>query len=104
MPGRCQSEAAKATTMTQEFEVTAEELVRVLQRRGIPLPSEIGAFVVLEACEKLLERPAQLSTRDIFITEQGDVELIDGARPDSDSAAAAALLSVLAELLVCAAP
>lgn len=90
--------------MTQEFEVTAEELVRVLQRRGIPLPSEIGAFIVLEACEKLSSRPVQLSTREIFITEQGDVETAERLRAQSDAAAASALLGVLAELLVCAAP
>jgi hypothetical protein len=90
--------------VTQEFEVTAEELVRTLQRRGIPLPSEIGAFVVLEACEKLIGRPVLISTRDIFITESGDVECEERQRADSESAAVGALLSVLAELLVCAAP
>jgi hypothetical protein len=90
--------------VTQEFEVTAEELVRTLQRRGIPLPSEIGAFVVLEACEKLIGRPVLISTRDIFITESGDVECEERERADSESAVVGALLSVLAELLVCAAP
>ena len=90
--------------MTQEFEVTAEELVRTLQRRGIPLPSEIGAFVVLEACEKQIGRPNLISTRDIFITESGDVECEEPKRAERESDAVSALLSVLAELLVCAAP
>jgi len=90
--------------VTQEFEVTAEELVRTLQRRGIPLPSEIGAFVVLEACEKLLTRPTLISTRDIFITESGDVECEEPKRANDEAEAVSALLSVLAELLVCAAP
>lgn len=90
--------------MTREFEVTAEELVRTLQRRGIPLPSEIGAFVVLEACERLLGRPALLRTRDIFITEQGDVECAERPRYETEADAVTALLGVLAELLVGAAP
>ena len=90
--------------MTQEFEVTAEELVRTLQRRGIPLPSEIGAFVVLEACEKLIGRPTLISTRDIFITESGDVECEEPKRAEREADAVSALLRVLAELLVCAAP
>ena len=38
---------SEAVGVTQDFEVSAEELVRTLQRRGIPLASEIGAFVVL---------------------------------------------------------
>jgi hypothetical protein len=90
--------------LTQDFEVTAEELVRTLQRRGIPLPSEIGAFIVLEVCEKLIGRPAEVSTRDVIITEQGDVELGESTRPEPESLAVSALLGVLAELLVCAAP
>lgn len=90
--------------MTRDFEVTAEELVRTLQRRGIPLPSEIGAFVVLEACERLLGRPALLTTRDIVITEQGDVECAERPRYDTEAQAVTALLGVLAELLVGAAP
>ena len=90
--------------MTREFEVTAEELVRTLQRRGIPLPSEVGAFVVLEACEKVIGRSVLLRMGDIYITESGDVECEEHSRADSESAAVSALLGVLAELLVCAAP
>jgi hypothetical protein len=90
--------------VTQEFDVSAEELLRTLKRRGIPLPSEIGAFITLEACEHVLDRPAVLTTNDVAISEIGEVLCVDGLAPASEADAVRALLVLLGELLVCAAP
>lgn len=90
--------------MTQEFDVSAEELLRTLKRRGIPLPSEIGAFITLEACEHVLDRPAVLTTQDVAISEIGEVLCADGLAAASEADAVRALMVLLGELLVCAAP
>ena len=90
--------------MTQEFEVTTEELLRTLQRRGIPLPSEIGAFITLETCEQLLDRPAEVSTHDVIINEVGEVLCAQKLPAAPEPEAVRSLLSLLGDLLVCAAP
>jgi hypothetical protein len=88
----------------QEFEVSVEELLRTLQRRGVPLPSEMGAFITLEVCEQIIDRPALLTTQDVAINEIGEV-LCAVSPPRADEAAAVrALLALLGDLLVCAAP
>lgn len=97
-------ERDEAVRVTQEFEVTTEELLRTLQRRGIPLPSEIGAFITLEVCEHLLPRPARISTRDVSINEVGEVLCASKLAAASEPDAVSALLALLGDLLVCAAP
>jgi hypothetical protein len=88
----------------QEFEVSVEELLRTLKRRGIPLPSEMGAFITLEVCEQIIDRPALLSTQDVAINEIGEV-LCASALPKTEEAEAVrALLVLLGDLLVCSAP
>ena len=94
----------EAVRVTQEFEVTTEELLRTLQRRGIPLPSEIGAFITLETCEQLLDRPAEVSTHDVIINEVGEVLCAQKLPAAAEPEAVRALLSLLGDLLVCAAP
>lgn len=94
----------EAVGVTRDFEVTAEELVRTLQRRGIPLPSEIGAFVVLEACEQIAGRPADIRARDVLIADKGDIVCEEQLPAASERIAVVALLRLLADLLVGAAP
>lgn len=79
-------------------------MLRTLKRRGIPLPSEIGAFITLEACEQLLDRPAELSTHDVAISEIGEVLCADGLAASAEAGAVKALLNLLGDLLVCSAP
>ena len=90
--------------MSQEFEVTTEELLRTLQRRGIPLPSEIGAFITLEVCEQLLDRPAEVSAHDVSINEVGEVLCAPKLPAAAEADAVSALLALLGDLLVCSAP
>jgi hypothetical protein len=88
----------------QEFEVSVEELLRTLKRRGVPLPSEMGAFITLEICEQIIDRPALLSTQDVAINEIGEVLCAVSPPPTDEAAAVRALLALLGDLLVCAAP
>ena len=88
----------------QEFEVSVEELLRTLQRRGIPLPSETGAFITLEVCEQMIDRPIQISAQDIAINEIGEVLCAVQPTPADEVEAVRCLLTLLGDLLVCAAP
>jgi hypothetical protein len=88
----------------QEFEVSVEELLRTLQRRGIPLASEMGAFITLEVCEQIIDRPVQVTTHHVAVSEIGEVLCGSGLAPTSEQQAVRLLLVLLADLLVCAAP
>jgi hypothetical protein len=88
----------------QEFEVSVEELLRTLKRRGIPLPSEMGAFITLEVCEQIIDRPALLSTQDVAINEIGEVLCASALAKAEEAEAVRALLVLLGDLLVCSAP
>jgi hypothetical protein len=88
----------------QEFEVSVEELLRTLKRRGIPLASEMGAFITLEVCEQIIDRPMQVTTHDVAISEIGEVLCGSALAPASEQQAVRVLLVLLADLLVCAAP
>jgi hypothetical protein len=88
----------------QEFEVSLEELLRILKRRGIPLPSEMGAFITLEVCEQIIDRPAALTTQDVALNEIGEVLCAREPRRCDEEEAVRALLALLGDLLVCSAP
>src|ERR1700755_264918 len=75
-----------------------------LQQRRIPLPPEIGAFITLEVCESLLERPAKIDAAAVLIGETGEVHCADTARACAETDAVPALIALLSEFLVCAAP
>jgi hypothetical protein len=84
--------------------VTAEELVRALKRRRAALPSEIGTFIIFEACEALLSgAAAQVSLDTIAISEEGIIT-VQGAPSATEEGAARSLHAVLTSLLVAAGP
>jgi hypothetical protein len=87
-----------------EIEVTVEELLAGLKRRNLPLPFEIGAFIALEACEQMLDRPVRLDARDVGIGDIGEVVCSVKKSPVSEESAVRALLLLLSELLMCSAP
>jgi len=96
----------RGSQVKQEFEVSVEELLRTLKRRGIPLASEMGAFITLEVCEQIIDRPTQVSTNDVSISEIGEVLCQPklGLAQPSEADAVHSLLLLLGDLLVCAAP
>jgi len=90
--------------VTQEIALSAEQLIRALSQRGVPLPADIGAFITLEMCEVLLDRPAQITARDVRIDEIGEVSCSDVGSPTTQGLAVDALIGLLSDLLVCAGP
>ncbi len=82
---------------------SVETLVAALKQRRAALPFEIGAYVALAACERLLEAPAVAGGRDVRIGADGEVRVV-GASAANDADAARALLALLAQLLVAAGP
>ncbi|MEO0325762.1 MAG: hypothetical protein AAF447_22590 [Myxococcota bacterium] len=77
-------------------------LARRLDARGGRLPFEIGAYVALEVCERLLEGPAMLDAEDVRVAPDGVVSVY--ALPGSADGASAArsVAAILAQLLVAA--
>ncbi len=88
----------------EQVEISVEELLSGLKRRGLPLPFEIGAFIALEACEQILDQPMRLDARDIGIGDIGEVVCTAKKTPVTEESAARALMLLLSELLVCSAP
>jgi hypothetical protein len=88
----------------QEFEVSVQELLGTLQRRGIPLASEMGAFITLEVCEQIIDRPIHVSAHEVAINEIGEVLCGSQPTPTDEEDAVRSLLVLLGDLLVCAAP
>ncbi len=89
--------------MSDAASTRVDELVDALKRRRAPLPFEIGAYVALAACERLIETPARVVGGSVHIAGDGEVRVV-GAPAASDADAARALGALLAQLLVAAGP
>lgn len=92
------------STSSSTGSVSADELVRALDRRNATLPAEIATFVVLSGCESMLENgPRELSgLASVRISEHGSVALSGLACDDETSARS--LHRVLSTLLLAAGP
>jgi hypothetical protein len=91
--------------ITAETAQSLEQLVTALSRKGIPLPHEIGTFLVLESCERLIGQPlVLLGAGDVWVSDEGEVMLAAGRPAPNEGAAARALVVLLGELLVRSAP
>lgn len=97
MSGRAISPAETAQSL--------EQLVGSLARKGIPLPHEIGTFLVLESCERLIGQPLVIiGAAEVWLSDEGEVMLAAGRPASSEMLAARALVVLLGELLVRSAP
>ncbi len=92
--------------------LSIEQLLSALARKGIPLPFEMGAFVLLEATEQVLVLEATSDAPSLPLVAAAEVELSDegevsiGATPPAatEQDACHALVSLLGDLLVRSAP
>ena len=75
-------------------------MVDTLRARRARVPSEVGAYLVLEACEKLKQRPSAISAEHISVGDGGEVAVSGSAVPCQENDAAAALCRLLSFLLV----
>jgi hypothetical protein len=82
--------------------LSVDQLVSALQRKGVPLPFEIGTFLVLEASERVALEPSVVKASDLRIADDGELSLQARQAADrpSPSEACRALSTLLGELLV----
>jgi len=90
--------------MSVAVSVSAEELLRALERRNATLPAEISTFLVLEGCESMIESgPRELDgLASVRVSEHGTVALAGPAC--DDEASARSLHRLLCKLLAAAGP
>jgi hypothetical protein len=89
--------------MAEGGDVSVEQVVSLLTRRRARLPFEIGAFVALEACERMVSQgPAAVQPADVQIDAEGHVTVAETAPRASSAEAARSVARVLARLLVAA--
>ncbi|MDH5671045.1 MAG: hypothetical protein OEZ06_02790 [Myxococcales bacterium] len=87
--------------------INVEQLIAALQRSGTPLPHEMGTFIVLETCERLLESPRVVGASEIWLNAEGELAVISNRAGDGavdGGEAGRSLLLLLGELLVRSAP
>ena len=86
-----------------------EDLLPALARKGIPLPFEMGAFLVLETTEQILARKstqpiAKVSPTTVWLSDDGEVTLAETPVAPDQEVACKALVELLGALLVRSAP
>ncbi len=79
--------------------VTVERFVEATKARGQRIPMEMGIFVALEVCERLLEAPASVSASRVRLGPDGVVSLFSVGGSATEAQAARGLLSLLGTLL-----
>ncbi|MBN1655909.1 MAG: hypothetical protein JXA30_19235 [Deltaproteobacteria bacterium] len=89
--------------MKDSFGLSLDELLLSLRRKGIPIQFEVGAFVVLEACEAVIERPVSIDCADLTIDDTGLVLVNASASRATSEEAMRSLIEVLSELMLASA-
>ncbi len=85
--------------------LNVEQFLQRLKRKGVPLQFEIGAFVALETCEAIVDKPVRVGRDCVWVNEQGQVAVAEEApRSDSELQAVRSLLDLLSDLLLASAP
>jgi hypothetical protein len=93
--------------------LNVDQLLSALQRKGIPLPFEIGTFLVLQAAEQALvleateqgmAAPPAVAMGDVWLSDDGEVSLEPSRSAGDEQEACRALVELLGDLLVRSAP
>lgn len=87
--------------MSDVVEISLARVIELCRERDVRLAYEIGAFVVFEACEAVLDSPRVLRAGDVWVSSAGDTRAAEGPEATSPEAAAA-LAELLAGVLVVA--
>lgn len=85
--------------MSELLGITVEDLVATATQRRARIPSEIGAFVALEAAEALAEGPASVRASDVRIADDGTISVFAPPNSATSDDAARAVVAMLSELL-----
>lgn len=83
--------------------INIAELLRALKKKAIPLQSEIGTFVAMEACAAISDRFVLVGTQDVWLDFQGNVSIKFDKPPVSSEDAARSVVDLLCELLLASA-
>ena len=81
---------------------SVETLLSMLRSRKGKLPFEVGAFIALQAAERLVERPVLASAHTIFVAEDGSVVIDEASADSTGEDTAQGLHGVLEQLLLAA--
>jgi len=93
--------------------LSVDQLLSALQRKGIPLPFEIGTYLVLQAAEQALvleateqgmAAPPVVVMADVWLSDNGEVRVEPSRSATSEQEACRALVVLLGDLLVRSAP
>ncbi len=93
--------------------ISVDQLLAALSRKGIPLPFELGTFLVLQATEQALvleateqgmPAPPHVGIADVWVSDDGEIGVLSDRPAESDQAACRALVVMLGEMLVRSAP
>jgi hypothetical protein len=85
--------------------VSIDQLLASLQRRGVPMPFEIGTFLVLEATERLIATmPVMVAASDVWLSDDGELLVAAQGSAATEREACRALIILLGDLLVRSAP
>jgi hypothetical protein len=79
---------------------TVAELVSGLRARGKKVPAEVGAFLTLQAVERILDRPAVLGPEAVRVTDDGAVSVFSPAGQASPAEVTKSASALLAHLLL----
>jgi hypothetical protein len=83
--------------------ISIVELLNAVKKKRIPVQSEIGAFIALETCEAIADRTIAVTSRDVWIDQQGRVSVKADKQRTSSEEAARAITDLLCELLLASA-
>lgn len=93
--------------------ISVDQLLLALSRKGIPLPFELGTFLVLQAAEQALvmeateqgmAAPPLVGIAEVWVSEDGEIGVLSERMAESEQAACRALVVMLGEMLVRSAP
>ena len=85
--------------------LSIDQLLSALQRKGIPLPFEMGTFLVLEATERLIASvPVTVTAAEVWLSDEGELMLFGAQPAHSEEESCHALIMLLGNLLVRSAP
>lgn len=92
--------------MTNESQtLNVKEFLGSLRRRQVPIPYEVGTYLALEACEQIQKRPSEIDLGDVWVDASGVVKVdVDPKSVTAASGATQAVLGMLSQLLLAAAP
>lgn len=81
-----------------ESSVTLDEVISIARTKRVPLAPELAGYLALETCEAAVSHPGSIAARDVYISEEGSVAVVQRAS-SSDERPVDSVRMFLRELL-----